>query len=149
MSDKPFPTELADLVGETVLELVPKTDLCHPLSGEATGAIFTLEDRTYLVFEDPSDGYRSGAGPLLSFNGSAYKIGGDWYPTYIREAVLCTIRTKGAYGGEDYVLELRSKKTGQLIFEIGTENVDDYYPSYVCRWSPEGLSANAKSELEE
>lgn len=143
----PIPTQLIDLVGDGLFEIVPNTEVRHPFDADASGVVFSLSGRTYLVFEDPSDGYRSAAGPLLSFSGSAYELGGhSWsWPTYLREEVFCSHRTKGEFGGEDDVLEVSSKATGAVIFEVGTENVDDYYPAFVCRWSPEGLSTNAKA----
>jgi hypothetical protein len=140
-------TELKDLVGERVLEIVPNLNLRHPLSQDASGVLFTLDRTTYLVFEDLDDGYRSHAGPILSYEGAAYELGYDGYgsPVYIREKVICSHRTNGEYSGEADVLEMRSAETGALVFAIGTENTDDYYPSYFCAWHPEGLSANAKA----
>lgn len=138
-------SELVDLAGPGVFEIVPKLDARHPFDADASMVIFTLNGVTYLAFEDPSDGYRSHCGKLLSFEGSVYEMGtGEWYPTYIREDVLCSHRSKGSYG-EDDVLEVRSKETGGVIFEIGTTSVDDYYPSSTCRWAPENLSQNAKA----
>jgi len=36
--------------------------------------------------------------------------------------------------------------SGELIFRVGTDNVDDYYPSFVCEWNPAGLSVNFSSK---
>lgn len=142
--------ELKELVGERTLEIVPRTDIHHPIPGsDANGCIFSLDGHTYLIFEDESDGYRSSAGPLLSFAGPAFQLGGgSFYPEYIREPVVCSHRTRGEYGGEDDILEMRSRTTGEVIFRVGTSNVDDYYPSFVCEWRPEGLSANGKEAIE-
>lgn len=137
---------LSDLTGERVLKCVPKLDVRHPLCANASGAMFGLDDTIYLVFEDENDGYRSSAGPLLSFVGSVYDLGGS-YHEYLEEAVICSHGTRGEYGGESDVLELRSKETGELIFRVGTDNVDDYYPSFVAEWRPEGLGANSKKRI--
>ncbi len=145
-------TKFSDLVGEHEFGLVPIMDLRHPMSSDATGVLFVLDQTTYLVFEDPSDGYRSNAGPILSYTGGAYELGYSDYGSrlhHLKEPVLCTHRTSGQYGGTDDVLEVRSKETGAVIFEVGTENVDDYYPGYHVRWLPENLSANTKSRLTE
>jgi hypothetical protein len=142
--------KLADLVGEHDFPIVPKTDIRHPLCADAGGVIFMLDDTVYLIFEDQGDGYRSHASPILHYQGSAYELGYDGYdfPTYLRgETVVCSHRTRGEYDHEDDVLEVRSKATGKLIFEVGTECIDDYYPGYVCRWDPTGLSANAAKEI--
>ena len=120
---------LSDLVGKHVLRTVP-ADAKHPFDRDASGVAFTLDDRSYLVFEDPDDGYRSAAGPLLSFDGHLYQIGYSALD-HINEPVLCSIRSKYEFGGESNVLEMRSEETGTLIFSIGTENTDDYYPYFV------------------
>jgi hypothetical protein len=142
-------TTFADMAGERTFQIVPK-EIRHPLCADASGILFVLDDTTYLVFEDPSDGYRSNASPILSYEGGAYELGYEGYdfPTYIREPVICTHRTDGKDEWEDCadILEVRSKVTGKLIFEVGTDNVGDYYPSYACRWDPTGLSANAQKE---
>lgn len=145
MADEVIPQRLSELAGERILEAVPNLEVRHPFDPDASGACFTLDGRTYLVFEDPSDGYRSTASPLMSFAGSAYELGGNWFATYIHEPVLCSHRTIAEFGGEDDVLEMRSKETGALIFAIGTSNVDDYYPSFTAEWTPQNLSANAKT----
>lgn len=143
-------TTFADLAGDHVFGIVP-TKARHPFSNDADGVCFVLDETTYLVFEDPSDGYRSSAGPVLSWEGGAYEIGYDGYdfPNYIREPVVCTHRTTGKDEWEDGadILEVRSKETGELIFEVGTANTDDYYPSFVNSWNPAGLSANTRARL--
>lgn len=140
--------ELSELVGAGMMTFVPNLEIRHPFRNDASGVMFGLDDTVYIVFEDESDGYRSNAGPLLAFKGSPYEISGSFYPEYIREAVLCSHRNQGEFGGEDDVLEVRSIETGKIIFCVGTENVDDYYPCFVVRWSPENLSANSKARFQ-
>lgn len=41
---------------------------------------------------------------------------------------------------QDEVLYGLDERTRLVLFEIGTENIADYYPSFVHRWSPEGVS---------
>jgi len=130
-------TKLEDLVGEHVLNHTPLTDVRHPFDADASGIAFTLDDNTYFVFEDDNDGYRSAAGPLLGYAGALYELGGHG-GEYCKIAVVGTWRTKGL-GTYDYgaaVLELRDAVTGDLLLEVGTENVDDYYPSFIARWTP-------------
>lgn len=140
--------KLSEIVGAGVMTFAPHVYLRHPFDADASGVMFGIDDTVYIVFEDESDGYRSSAGPLLSFKGAHYELGHSFYAEYIREPVLCSHRTSGEYGGEDDVLEIRSIETGKVIFCVGTENVADYYPSYVVRWSPENLSANSKKRLQ-
>lgn len=30
-------------------------------------------------------------------------------------------------------------ETGAVILEVGTDNIDDYYPAYVCNFSAEAI----------
>lgn len=133
-------TELKDLVGRHKFDYAPRTDVCHPLDPNANGIVFGLDGVTYLVFENPNDGYRSSAAPLLEFNGSLYELGGS--PEYLHNIyVLVSHETEGEYGGENDVLVLRDEVTGVELMRVGTSNVDDYYPSFVSWWNPEGLEA--------
>jgi hypothetical protein len=136
-------TELKSLVGDGLFEIVPMK-AAHPFDSDADGVCFTLNDVTYLAFEDPSDGYRSSLGQLLACQGPAYSIGGDANITYIREEVICAhVETSEGHDGDD-ILEVRSKETGGIIFRVGTANMDDYYPWFVNEWWPQNLSANSK-----
>jgi hypothetical protein len=143
-------TQFSDLVGEHIFGIVP-AEARHPFSGEASGVCFVLDDTSYLVFENPDDGYRSNAGPILSWEGGAYELGYEGYsfPTYLREPVVCSHRTTAEYSGESDILQVRSKETGEVIFEVGTDHTDDYYPSFVNTWNPAGLSANAKLRVKD
>lgn len=140
--------ELKDLVGEHDFTFVPKMDVRHPIDENSNGVMFGLDKHIYLVFEDPSDGYRSNAGPLLSFEGSPTALGGwdsGWSPDYLRnQRVLCVHDTQGKYGGENDVLSIRSIATGREIMRVGTTNVDDYYPGFVVEWVPGNLDANVR-----
>lgn len=136
--------ELKSLAGAGILEMVPMK-ATHPFDPDADGVCFTLNNVTYLAFEDPSDGYRSSLGQLLTVDGPAYSIGGDTNIVYIKEAVDCSYveQTEGHDGAD--ILEMRSKETGQIVFRIGTDNSDDYYPWFVNEWHPENLSVNSKT----
>jgi len=53
-------------------------------------------------------------------------------------------RTKSEYGQEDNVLELVDAVTGRVVLEVGTDNVDDYYPGFVASFHPENMATNAE-----
>lgn len=59
--------------------------------------------------------------------------------------MVARIRTKGEYSGTDDVLELLDVANGKLILEVGTSNVDDYYPGFVATWTPENMAVNSES----
>lgn len=134
--------ELKDLAGEHTFRYAPKIDLRHPIDPDAGGVMFGLDDMVYLIFEDPSDGYRSHAAPILSFKGHAYQLGGSYHEYVGDQRVTCSHETEGEYGEEDDMLCVRSATSGKVIFRVGTRNVSDYYPSFTVEWFPENLDAN-------
>lgn len=125
---------LNQLIGAHVLDYVPQLDLRHPVDPAACGCAFGMDGFTYLVFEDPSDGYRSCAAPLLSFKGYLYELGGSLHPDHLAMPVVCSMEGSG-----QEVLTVRDAATGKVVFEVGTDDTDDYYPSYVARWTPPGI----------
>lgn len=132
-------TELKDLVGRHRLDYAPRTDVRHPFDPDANGLAFGLGGTTYIAFEDPSDGYRSQAAPLLEFSGSLFDLGGV-SPDYLHDVyVIASHETEGEYGDTNDVLVLRDEITGVELMRVGTSNVDDYYPSFVSWWNPAGL----------
>jgi hypothetical protein len=38
------------------------------------------------------------------------------------------------------------RTTNKLVLEVGTENIDDYYPGFVGRFHPENMAVNCKKE---
>lgn len=113
----------------------PTTDVRHPFDSDSNGVAFEIDGTVYMVWEDGNDGYRSSAGPLMSFSGSPYQIGWN-NAEYAAWPVVVSHRTKSEYGGEDDVIEIRMAETGDLVLVVGTENVDDYYPSFVASYTP-------------
>lgn len=129
--------ELKDLTGPHVLDYVPRIDLRHPFDADASGCAFGLDGTTYLVFEDPNDGYRSSAADaVLSFTGDLYRPGASVWPEGLKMPVICSMEGRDGSG----VLTMREVSSGRVVFEIGTHNADDYYPSYIARWTPPDAS---------
>lgn len=52
-------------------------------------------------------------------------------------------RTVDEYGESSDVLELIDVGTGKTVVEVGTENDNDYYPSFVANFRPENMPPNA------
>jgi hypothetical protein len=94
---------------------------------------FRLDGVTYLAIEDPCDGYRSSMREIKVSDTPMKNI----FPVH---RVIVSHRTKGEFQKEDDVLEFRSVLTGKLVLEVGTSNVDDYYPCFVARFTPENLA---------
>jgi hypothetical protein len=108
-------------------------------SGPYNGQVirFVLDGKTYTAREDDNDGYRSAMEDLVE--------GGVCKNQFAPQRVLCSIRTEGEYGSKDDVLEMRDIATGKLVLEVGTDNTDDYYPSFVANFKPENMACNQTS----
>lgn len=130
--------QLDDLIGEHLLSGVEfgveerKSDW---YDDHANSITFILDGTAYCAIEDPSDGYRSSMADIYEV--PVAKVKNTFEPV----KVLGCMRTKGSWGRDD-VLELRLASTGEVVFEVGTTNTDDYYPSFVGYFDPAKLPAN-------
>jgi len=124
--------ELSSLVGSHLLSGFERTSEEHTIYGHIENieiVRFVLDGVAYEAAEDPSDGYRSEMDYIGPYSGAVLP--------FAPVAVVCRHRTKGEHYGQDDVLEVIHAVTGETILEIGTSNIDDYYPSWVANWSPE------------
>jgi hypothetical protein len=88
---------------------------------------FILDGITYQVEENPDDGYRSNhEGPFISEEPVKNIFPGI--------QVFCLHDTSEPYGSCD-ILGFYNMK-GEIFLCVGTENIDDYYPSYQGYYSP-------------
>lgn len=99
-----------------------------------------LDGQCYWFQEDPDDGYRSSLGTIRRCSVDELPPGS--FVGFEPIAVMLRVRTKAAaaYSSRDDVLYGVDERTSLVLFEIGTENIDDYYPSFVHTWTPEGAS---------
>lgn len=131
-----------ELCGERTLNAI-RTDVRHPFSADASGVAMDLGDITVFVFEDPCDDYRSCSNEPMIVKQALYSFGVS--PDYIRVPVLITRWTQSERGGEADGLEFTDRRNGKLILRVGTDNSDDYYPSFVCEWQPANIAENESS----
>lgn len=135
-------TELKDLVGLHMLDAVDFETISVPewegadTFEDASTCRFRLGGVVWAAVEDPSDGYRSSMRELRLLNDAPMV---NAFPPV---QVLAVHRAKRGWDAAD-VLELIDTKTGQTVLEVGTDNTDDYYPSFVADFRPEALSLNA------
>ena len=132
---------LSDLVGEHILTGVDfdNMEVEHYGAMESVQVMhFVLDDITYTVLEDPSDGYRSSMEEIKVSEASVDNI---FDPVH----VIGRIRERGECGCCD-VLELIDVQTGKIVLEAGTENTDDYYPWFVVNFTPENMAINQGKE---
>lgn len=114
-------------------------------------------DRIMQIFLDNDDGYRSHSYPVpeeeidgfkfwLKMEGGKQKVFEVEY-----DEILFGFRntTEGEFT-DSLSVDIRAKFHGKTVFEIGTNNADDYYPSYYMQWGEKGLEEALKeSELDE
>ena len=131
--------ELTDLVGKHTLDAVDFDTNSIKTWGDrfedCQVCRFRLDGIVYSAIEDPGDGYRSSMRELAVTEDAMTNV----FPPV---EVLGRHRTKGHYSGEDDVLELIDTVTGNVVLEVGTDNVDDYYPGFVASFHPENMATN-------
>lgn len=89
---------------------------------------FKLDGTIYSAVEDPDDGYRSCLEGL-----------------YVSDDVHVDEFTPHVVVGkvvDDVILELYDIVTNKVVLKVGTDNSDNYYPSFVAEWNPENLAEN-------
>lgn len=133
--------KLEDLIGERILTGVefgtlPKSEEAPYRYEDANTMTFVLDGHAYCVVESPDDGYRSSMEDIFEVPIESVKN------TFEPVRVLARYRHNGQYGGTDDILELIDVVTTKLVLEAGTENSDDYYPSFVANFSPENMACN-------
>ncbi len=134
---------LSDLAGVRTLTgcdtSIEKIESYGGYSQDAQCIRFCLDGVNYTAMEDENDGYRSCLGSLF--------VGGKVANTFPPVKVECkyVARKPVSYrdGFDDCdILECVDVATGRIVLEIGTDNTDDYYPSFVSCFSPENMVTN-------
>jgi len=131
--------ELKDLVG---LHKLSGVDMSNEKIKEEWGDSFEdcqvinfiLDKKTYTAIEDPSDGYRSS---MREIKESKVIIKNKFVPV----KVMGVMRRKESYHEND-IIDFYDVKTGKLVLSVGTDNSDDYYPSFVAEFTPESMAIN-------
>lgn len=113
-------------------------DTCHV-------CLFTLDEVTYVAVEDPDDGYRSYCNDLeISEVKPKYSFPGV--------EVECSMKNDTGECGwieKNDILVIRDLGTGKVILEVGTANINDYYPYCHFEYHPENMKCNQNIRLEE
>lgn len=115
---------------------------------------FILDGVTYAAVEDPDDGYRSRLEDLYVCDGIEMpkrKLTNTFPP----QAMI--VRHRSRPDGprsmwdsdqEDDVLAFYDETTRNLVLEIGTTNIADYYPGCVLCYYPENMAINNPTLVE-
>jgi hypothetical protein len=97
---------------------------------------FRLDGIVYTAIEDPSDGYRSAMREINVDKNAVIKN------TFSPVAVSCEYVKSGLseYSDACDILLIKETRSGRVIIEVGTDNTDDYYPSFVASFKPQNIS---------
>ena len=96
---------------------------------------FRLNGTVYTAIEDPSDGYRSCMDKIF--------VSKDEITNAFPAVQVLGRMKEPTYGSVNDTLELIDVVTGKVVMEVGTDNTDDYYPSFVSAFHPENMAINA------
>lgn len=131
--------ELKDLVGLKKLSGIDFLD--EPSGNEwcdgeiSQVCLFELDGIVYKAKEDPNDGYRSSCEEIEIVN---TKIKNK----FKAQKVYCVHVERGDYHSSD-LLAIHDVVTNKVVLTVGTDNSDDYYPSFVANFQPENMAVNA------
>lgn len=130
--------ELSSLVGEHVIDgraefVGVKSDAFH--DSDPTVMVLRLDGKLYWFQEDPGDGYRSGLDHAREC--AVEELPPGSFIEFPPIDVTVEHVTKSPRDYDDGYDTLRGVMArGVELFEIGTANTNDYYPSFVCSWTP-------------
>lgn len=131
--------ELSDLAGEHILDAVDSDNEQVKTYGEAFESCsvlrFRLDGIVYTAIEDPDDGYRSCLRDIVAGD---HPMTNCFEP--LRVVGMHRTRSDGGYNAD--ILALIDVVTGKIVIEVGTDNSDDYYPSFVGNFNPENMAIN-------
>ena len=98
---------------------------------------FKVDDVVFKVLEDPMDGYRSYLGAIEYTS----KHNSTFFARPIARVRIETYEGRNAeYSQGDQGYRLIDLADGHVWLEFGTDNTDDYYPYFVFRHFPKGVS---------
>jgi hypothetical protein len=128
---------LQDLVGTHDFGGIDFSTLPRDQYGDTPNVVrFLLDGITYEVTEDPSDGYRS---HMRDIQIVETPVQNRFGPIEVRAEMK---QSPDEYGYSNDILQLIDTFTGKPVLSIGTDNTDDYYPSFVSDFQPENMSVN-------
>lgn len=102
-----------------------------PSYDDETSVLFVLNNKTYIAVEDPEDGYRS----VLSYIKKTNEICKNKIPPHI-------VKCKRYEDVNSEIISFIDIINNEIVFEIGTDYNDDYYPCAILHFYPLNLSIN-------
>lgn len=125
--------------GKYLLSGVDEYQTTNDFYENINGVVLILNGEKYIMAEDQCDGYRSYG--ILVKNENVECL--NTFPP--QEVVIESKVTKITEHFDSISNEMMTIKnpfTNEIIIELGTENMDDYYPMGVFHYHPENLPIN-------
>lgn len=102
---------------------------------------YRLDGLWYVFAEDPSDGYRSSLGSVHVLPDEELPAPGGSVSRWSPPTVVMIHHSRGRmadshYNRDENVVRAFDESTGLQVLMVGTENTNDYYPSFVAIWNP-------------
>ena len=113
---------------------------------DAQAISINLDGNIYTAIEDPNDGYRSCLS-MIVVNDRTARIDAS-IPGVKLKAIKGDNSTEWSSSNNDTVV-FKDSISNMTVIEIGTNNTDDYYPSFVHYYRPENMSINEKALQQE
>jgi len=134
--------QLADLLGMHALHGIARDVVAVGRYNETVQRVVLLIDDFVVEFlEDAEDGYRSSLGKATRYQSvSRYNAecdGVSFAPIHPALIVTFRHRADGRFGKADAIYAI-DERTGLVVLDVGTDDIDDYYPSFVFEWNPAG-----------
>jgi hypothetical protein len=115
----------------------PKPELSYWDSDPAVAA-YRIDGEWFAFIEDPSDGYRSTMGGVAKLPAAAIpRINSAAFAPILLEFRWFDGARVNSYG-LDRLLYATSENSDGCVLVVGTRNYDDYYPTFLHSWAPDG-----------
>jgi hypothetical protein len=95
--------------------------------------LIKLDGDVYQFIEDDNDGYRS------AMDDENSKIINYKMKNTFNDIEVFIIYVDESNGYDADIIRIYNIDNGELIIEVGTDNIDDYYPSFICNYNAENL----------
>lgn len=104
--------------------------------------LFCIDDKTYGVYEDPDDGWRS-YGRLEEVDDKCQYT----FPPQSIKVVNEKVYNETDYGiyteyEDKFIIHIYDAINGKEVLVVGTDYSDDYYPLAIFNYTPENLEIN-------
>lgn len=125
--------------GKYLLSGVDEYQTTNTFYENINGVVLILNGEKYIMAEDPSDGYRSYG---IIFQDEDVECINTFPPQEVVVESKVTEITEHFYSRVDEMMTIKNPFTNKIIIELGTEDMEDYYPVGIFHYYPENLPIN-------